>query len=170
MNRSAMALGAGVIALAFPAGSAAAAPQLVQESVAAVQATAVQVGAPVRVLSDGDGQTSATPVATGAQTASRSVGVVQTGPVQVNAPVRVLSDGDNAAQSTPGAGAGGAQSATRSIGAAQLGQAQVDAPCGSCDGDNAARQPGGAGERSPRPARSAPRSSVTYGPMRPCGS
>ena len=131
MNRSAMALGAGVIALAFPAGSAAAAPQLVQESVAAVQATAVQVGAPVRVLSDGDGQTSATPVATGAQTASRSVGVVQTGPVQVNAPVRVLSDGDNAAQSTPGAGPG---------------------------------------ERSPRPARSAPRSSDRHRSTRPCGS
>ena len=100
MNRSAIALGASVIAFAIPVTGAAAAPspQVIESSVAAVQAGSVQVNAPVRVLSDGGNAAPAPAAAAGPQTTSRSAGAVQVASVRVNAPVRVLSDGDNPAR------------------------------------------------------------------------
>ena len=95
MRRSALALGATVMALALTAGPAAAqsgGQQTVTGSVAAAQGGPTEVNAPVRVLSDGnDPAPSATVGAP--QMAEDSNGTAQAGPIGANAPVRVLSDG-----------------------------------------------------------------------------
>src|SRR5215208_3287710 len=98
MKRSALALGASVLALALTAGPAAAEPgvgQTVDDSTAGAQVGAVSVDAPVRVASDGDSSTAGAS-AGGAQTTGESTGAVQVTSVDANAPVRVLSDGNDA--------------------------------------------------------------------------
>jgi hypothetical protein len=136
MRRSALALGASVIALALTAGPAAADPgagQTVADSTGSVQIGAVAVDVPVRVASDGDIATTGAG-AGGPQTTGDSSGSAQVTSVDANAPVRVLSDGDD----TEGAGsAGGTQSTGDSTGSAQVGAADVSAPVRVfSDGDN----------------------------------
>jgi hypothetical protein len=135
MRRSALALGASVIALALTAGPAAAEPgagQTVADSTGSAQIGAVAVDVPVRVASDGDSATTA--AAGGPQATGDSSGSAQVTSVDANAPVRVLSDGDD----TEGAGsAGGTQSTGDSTGSAQVGAAGVSAPVRVLsDGDN----------------------------------
>ena len=153
MNRSAIALGASVIAFAIPVTGAAAAPspQVIESSVAAVQAGSVQLNAPVRVLSDGGNAAPAPAAAAGPQTTSRSAGAVQVASVRVNAPVRVLSDGDNGGPSGSGTGTSGPQTTSRSIGAAQAGPVNADAPVRVLsDGDNSRSGSGGTGTAGPQ--------------------
>jgi hypothetical protein len=126
MRRSALALGASVIALALTAGPAAADPggQTVGDSTGSAQIGAVAVDVPVRVASDGDSATTGA-AAGGPQTTSDSSGSAQVTSVDANTPVRVLSDGDD----TEGAGsAGGTQTTGDSTGSAQVGAADVKAP------------------------------------------
>jgi hypothetical protein len=143
MKRSALALGASVIALALTAGPAAAEPgvgQTVDDSTGAAQVGAVSVDAPVRVASDGD-STTAGASAGGPQTTGGSTGAAQVTSVDANAPVRVLSDGDDA---EAGGSAGGTESTGDSTGSAQVGAADVDAPVRvASDGDNSSDAPGG---------------------------
>ena len=76
MKRSALALGASVLALALTAGPAAAEPgagQTVDDTTGAAQVGAVAVDAPVRVASDGD-STTAGASAGGPQTTGDSTG------------------------------------------------------------------------------------------------
>jgi hypothetical protein len=137
MKRSALALGASVLALALTAGPAAADPgvgQVVGDSTAAAQVGAVSVDAPVRVLSDGDSATTGASTG-GPQTTTETTGGAQVTSADVNAPVRVLSDGNDA---EVGASAGGDESTTDSTGSAQVGATDVDAPVRvASDGDNA---------------------------------
>jgi hypothetical protein len=137
MKRSALALGASVLALALTAGPAAADPgvgQVVGDSTAAAQVGAVSVDAPVRVLSDGDSATTGASTG-GPQTTTETTGGAQVTSADVNAPVRVLSDGDDA---EVGASAGGDETTADSTGSAQVGATDVDAPVRvASDGDNA---------------------------------
>jgi hypothetical protein len=140
MKRSAIALSASVLALAFHAAPAAAQTgdpgQQIGDSIGAAQVGTVQADVPVRVLSDGDNAEPAGVTAT-PQDSGDSTAAGQVGSADVNAPVRVLSDGENAA------GGGGSspaptQDATDSTGAAQAGPVDVDAPVRVLsDGDNA---------------------------------
>jgi hypothetical protein len=120
MRCSALALGAGVLALALTAGPAAADPgvgQTVEGSTGAAQIGAVAVDAPVRVASDGDNATTGASVG-GPQTTGDSTGSAQVTSVDASAPVRVLSDGNN----TQDAGtASGTQTVDGSTGSAQVG-------------------------------------------------
>src|ERR671921_2507970 len=127
MKRSALALGASVIALALMAGPAAAEPgvgQTVDGSTGALQVGAVAADVPVRIASDGDSATTGASGA-GTQTTRDSTGAAQVGAVDADAPVRVLSDGDDAAG---GPSAGGDQSTGDSLGSAQVGAVGVTAP------------------------------------------
>jgi hypothetical protein len=132
MRRSAIALGASVLALAFQAAPAAAQTgdpgQQIGDSTGAAQVGAVQADAPVRVLSDGNNAepagVTATPQDSGDSTASGQVGSAD-----VNAPVRVLSDGDNAGDETsPPAANGSEQTTDDTNGSAQVEPANVSAP------------------------------------------
>ena len=143
MKRSALALGASVVALALGAGPAQAAPeatQSVDDTTGAAQVGAVAVNAPVRVASDGDSQ--AAGAATAApQTTSDSSGGAQVSSVDANAPVRVLSDGDDSGSAGSGAGSAGDQSTGESQGSAQVGSPGVNAPVRvASDGDSAAAE------------------------------
>jgi hypothetical protein len=142
MKRSALALGASVLALALTAGPAAADPgtgQVVGDSTAAAQVGAVSVDAPVRVLSDGDSATTGA-AAGGSQTTTETTGGAQVTSVNANAPVRVLSDGDD---SQRGGSTAGPESTTDSTGSAQVGAAGVDAPVRvASDGDNSSGEAG----------------------------
>jgi hypothetical protein len=137
MKRSALALGASVLALALTAGPAAADPgvgQVVGDSTAAAQVGAVSVDAPVRVLSDGDSATTGASTG-GPQTTTETTGGAQVTSADVNAPVRVLSDGNDA---EVGASAGGDETTADSTGSAQVGATDVDTPVRvASDGDNA---------------------------------
>jgi hypothetical protein len=143
MKRSALALGASVLALALTAGPAAAEPgvgQTVDDSTAAAQVGAVSIDAPVRVASDGD-STTAGASAGGPQTTGESTGAAQVTSVDANAPVRVMSDGEDA---EAGGSAGGTESTADSTGSAQVGAADVDAPVRVAgDGDNSSDAGGG---------------------------
>jgi hypothetical protein len=153
MNRSFLTLGASVLALAMtsgPAWAASAAPQVVDDSIVAVQAGPVAVDAPVRVLSDGQNGSTAAPAPAGPQQANDSIGVVQAKSVKADAPVRVLSDGDNGPASAGGSGGAtrGPQSVNDSAGAVQAHPIVVDAPVRvASDGDNG-RLGGGAPQQS----------------------
>lgn len=146
MRRSALALGATVVALALSAGPAAAesADQTVTDSTGAAQAGPTEVNAPIRVLSDGsDPAPSATVGAP--QTADGSDGTAQAGTTEVNAPVRVLSDGQNAPS---GGSTSGEQTASDSTGA-QAGSAGASAPVRvASDGDNTSSGSAGGGEQT----------------------
>jgi hypothetical protein len=149
MRRSALALGASVLALALTAGPAAADPvpgQSATDTTGAVQVGAVAVNAPVRVASDGDGSTTGV-TAGGPQTTGDSTGSAQVTSVHADAPVRVLSDGDDA--TTGQGGAGGTQDASDSLGSAQAGAVDANAPVrvGS-DGDNSAGGGNGGGSQA----------------------
>jgi len=152
MQRSALALGASVIALALMAGPAFAEPgvgQTVDDSTGALQVGAVAVDVPVRVASDGN---SATPgvSAAGPQTTGDSTGAAQVGAVDADAPVRVLSDGDDAEAATP---ATGEQSTGDSVGSAQVGALDAAAPVRvASDGDNSSAGGAGGGVSSGRQA------------------
>jgi hypothetical protein len=144
MRRSALALGATVIALALTAGPALADPgagQTVGDSTGSAQIGAVAVDVPVRVASDGDSATTGASVGA-PQTTGDSSGSAQVTSIDANAPVRVLSDGSD----TEGAGsAGGTQSTGASDGSAQVGAVGADAPVRvASDGDNASDAEGGA--------------------------
>ena len=135
MRRSALALGATVMALALTAGPAAAqsgGAQTVTDSTGAAQAGPTEVNVPIRVASDGnDPAPSATVGAP--QTADNSSGTAQAGSTEVSAPVRVLSDGKNAPS---GGSPGGEQTASDSTGA-QAGSVGVNAPIRvASDGDD----------------------------------
>ena len=99
-------------------------PQTAGDSTGVAQAGSQSVDAPVRVLSDGDGETSAAATTGGGQTAAGSEGAAQIGSTGASAPVRVLSDGDDAGVDA----GGGAQSAEDSTGVGQLGSQTLDAP------------------------------------------
>jgi hypothetical protein len=147
MRRSALALGASVIALALTAGPAAADPapgQTVTDTAGAVQVGAVGVNAPVRVASDGE--SSATGVtAGGPQATGDSTGAAQVTSVHAGAPVRVLSDGDDA---DSGASGGGPQATDDSTAAGQVGPADVNAPVRMLsDGDNTGQSGAPAGSQ-----------------------
>jgi len=161
MKRSALALGASVLALALTAGPAAAEPgvgQTVDDSTAAAQVGAVSVDAPVRVASDGD-STTAGAGAGGAQTTGDSTGAAQATSVDVNAPVRVLSDGNDAEAARS---AGGTQSTSDSTGSAQLGAAGVDAPVRvASDGDDSSDT--GSGTAAPQQSVDASSGSAQVG-------
>jgi hypothetical protein len=138
MRRSEAALGATVLALALTAGPAVAEPgaaQTVDDTTGAAQVGAVAVDAPVRVASDGDGESTGATTA-GPQTTSESTGAAQVGSVDADVPVRALSDGDDADSNPAGAGAG-QQSTGDSTAAAQVGSVDADAPVRvASDGDN----------------------------------
>ena len=149
MKRSAIALGASVLALALTAGPAGAAPDAVQTvdgSAGAAQVGSAEVNAPVRVLSDGENAPAATP-ATGPQTTGDSTAAAQVGSAEVNAPVRVLSDGDDGGSGTAGSGGGAAeQSTSDSTGSAQVRSVEADAPVRVLsDGDNGSSGATGSG-------------------------
>src|SRR5918992_3919854 len=101
MQRSALALGASILALALtagPAGAQSGGPQTVTDSNGAAQVGPAEVNAPIRVLSDGNNESPDAGASVGApQTTTDSEASAQTGPAEVNAPVRVLSDGENGA-------------------------------------------------------------------------
>ena len=151
MNRSAIALGASVIAFAIPVTGAAAAPspQVIESSVAAVQAGSVQVNAPVRVLSDGDnaGTGGGGTGTAGPQSVARSIGALQVGWIDVFAPIRVLSDGDNAA---PGSSpSGGSQTILDSIVAGQIVSPVIRAPVNVLSDGDATPAAGGTSGTGP---------------------
>lgn len=130
MRRSVLTLGASVLALATGAAPAAAQvgdpAQQVTDSTGAAQIEAVEVDAPIRVLSDGDNAGDGGSSTAGGQTTGDATGSGQVGPVDADAPVRVLSAGDNGGGST-GASTG-AQSVGDGDGSAQIGGGSVTAP------------------------------------------
>jgi hypothetical protein len=130
MRRSSLALGASMITLALTGGDAMAQTpaQDVVGSVAGVQVTAVEVEAPVRVLSPGDAAAPAPAPAAEPQAATESTGAVQVAGVQVKAPVRVASRGDDDAAPAPAGPEPAAQAATGSTGAVQAKAVTVRAP------------------------------------------
>jgi hypothetical protein len=133
MKRSAIALSASVLALAFNAAPAAAQTadpgQQIGDSTGAVQVGAVQADVPVRVLSDGNDAEPAGVTAT-PQNSGDSTAAGQVGSADVNAPVWVLSDGDNGGgeASQPVGSSGTEQTADDSNGSAQIEPADVSAP------------------------------------------
>jgi hypothetical protein len=155
MRRTALALGASVLALALGAGPAAAEPgvtQAVTDTTGAAQVGAVAVNAPIRVLSDGDSQSAGVAAAT-PQTTSNSTGAAQVSSVEATVPVRVLSDGDDSSSGGAASGTAGDQSTTNSRGAAQVGSPAVSAPVRVLsDGDNASADEAAGASAGPQTA------------------